>query len=154
MKSSKLTNKDYQYSIISGSMNGCAMATLDKCNGFSDGDTPENMIEVRILLHNLLTRFKSIIQEPLLLIDKQCLQKIGGINSIEHCQSFCKFIYSETCTWFLYDNKNKECKLFNGQLDDLFDRCNDNSFAEFPSFLKCMSVFNPTSDNGCYVRII
>ena len=136
-------------------MNGCAMATLDKCNGFSDRETHENMIEVRILLNNFLTicTIKISIFEPVLLIVKQFLQEIGGIDSIQDCQSFCRFIYSERCTWFLYDNKNKECKLFKGQLDDLFKSCNENSFPVFPSFSKCMSVFNTSSDDGCYVRI-
>ena len=28
-------------------MEGCAIGTLDKCYGFSKGEKPENMIEVR-----------------------------------------------------------------------------------------------------------
>ena len=58
LKSSKLAKK-HQYSIISGSINGCAMSTLDKCNGFSVGDTPENMIEVGISFNNSLIQFSN-----------------------------------------------------------------------------------------------
>ena len=48
--------KNYWSSFVLGSMKGCALGTLEKCYGFSFGETPENMTEVRILFAVVVTK--------------------------------------------------------------------------------------------------
>lgn len=82
------------------------------------------------------------------------IQKIGDIDSIQDCQWFCNYVYEDRCTWFMHNEKTRECKLFGGQLNDIFDDCNEKGFPAFPSFSECTSAFNPSSENGCYVMYI
>ena len=83
-----------------------------------------------------------------------CFQKMGDIHSIQVCQWFCSYIYGQRCTWFLYDSSTRECNMFKGQLDDFMSNCNEHSYAAYPSISECPSAFNPSSENGCYVRMI
>ena len=54
----------------------------------------------------------------------------------------------------MHDNKTRECKLFDGQIDELFNNCKEASFASYPSFSECSSAFDASSDDGCYVRTV
>ena len=136
-------------------MDGCAMATLDKCSADLKGRRPKNMIEVSLVK---LKVFLPENKKNSVIIIIKCLlyflQKIGDIGTIQDCQWFCNYIYGGSCNWFLHDNRTGECKIFGGQLDDLFNDCKESSFSASPSFDKCTSAFTPSSENGCYVNII
>merc|ERR1712158_302523 len=60
---------------------GCGMATMDKCYKTLplNASTPTNLME-----------------------------EINDIKTPEMCQWFCRVIYGNKCTWFLYDKKSRE----------------------------------------------
>ena len=44
-------------------------------------------------------------------MDDIIIVEIEEVQTTEVCQFYCKAIYAETCKYFLYDVKMKECKL-------------------------------------------
>jgi len=79
-------------------LKGCTWSAMDKCYSTlpPDGTAPNTLVE-----------------------------EIGQVDGPQKCQAFCKDLYSNTCTWFMYDRTTKDCKLFSGSLDDLRADCNE-----------------------------
>lgn len=95
---------------------------MDKCYGTLpiDGSRPNNLIE-----------------------------EIGQIQNTPECQWFCKVIYESNCTWFLYDRTTKDCKLFEGSVDDFQNDCNERGYARNPPISECLASFDSGSDHAC-----
>ena len=78
-------------------------------------------------------------------------QEIGEVQSVQDCQWFCKEIYAGNCTYFLYDRRSEECKMFDGSLVDFQTDCNEVGYANVPDHAQCDTLFALDSGNGCYV---
>jgi len=101
---------------------GCGMATMDKCYKTLplNDTTPTNLIE-----------------------------EINDIKTPEMCQWFCRVIYGNKCTWFLYDKKSRECKLFDGSPMDFNNDCRQHGYSAQPDFTDCADVEAVGSGNEC-----
>jgi len=102
-------------------LKGCTLSAMDKCYSTlpPDGTAPNTLVE-----------------------------EIGQVDGPQKCQAFCKDLYSNTCTWFMYDRTTNDCKLFSGSLDDLRADCNEIGYPREPSYDSCDVVFS--GDDGCY----
>ena len=85
------------------------------------------------------------------IIEQISLQIIGGVENIKVCQMMCKNIYRKSCYWFMFDSTTNECKLFSGSINDLKSVCKEFGYEREPNFEDCNVVFDPNSENGCYV---
>jgi len=101
---------------------GCGMATMDKCYKTLplNDTTPQNLIE-----------------------------QINDLETPEMCQWFCRDIYGSKCTWFLYDKKSTECKLFEGSPMALYDDCRQHGYSVEPNFDMCNGVQADGSGKEC-----
>jgi len=102
-------------------LKGCTLSAMDKCYSIlpPDGTAPNTLVE-----------------------------EIGQVDGPQKCQAFCKDLYSNTCTWFMYDRTTKDCMLFSGSLNDLRADCNEIGYPREPSYDACDVVFS--GDDGCY----
>ena len=78
-------------------------------------------------------------------------QEIGEVKSAKECQWYCSEIYNPTCTWFLYDKTTKDCKIFFGAEESLYDDCNEFGFTKYPSLSDCLPPFDSSNDKFCNV---
>ena len=78
-------------------------------------------------------------------------QEIGEVKSAKECQWYCSDIYNPTCTWFLYDKTTKDCKIFYGSEESLYDDCKEFGFTKYPSLSDCLPPFGSSNDNFCNV---
>ena len=76
-------------------------------------------------------------------------QEIGWIETVDQCEWFCSELYAPNCTWFWYDTKSRDCKIFNGT--NIHEHCNELGFSSYPSFSECLSPFESSYDDSCYV---
>jgi len=58
-------------------------------------------------------------------------------------------IYDNKCTWFLYDKKSNECKLFQGNPTDFQDDCSEFGYSVEPDYDQCSGVAMSGSENEC-----
>ena len=61
-------------------------------------------------------------------------------------------IYDNKCTWFLFDKKSNECKLFQGNPTDFQDDCSEFGYSVEPDYDQCSGVAMAGSENECDVR--
>ena len=73
--------------------------------------------------------------------------------SVQVCQDFCKELYSNKCTWFIYDRTTNDCKLFSGSVNALKEDCRELGYMNEPSIDLCDAEFEVDSENGCLVSL-
>ena len=79
------------------------------------------------------------------------LKQINDLETPEMCQWFCRDIYGSKCTWFLYDKKSTECKLFEGSPMALYDDCRQHGYSVEPNFDMCNMIQADGSGKECEV---
>ena len=141
------------------------MATLDKCTGIipTDGSGSTNhskMFEVSfeyliIISYDciLIYDFTFYLNTNLLKSSNGVPKQIKQIETAVDCQWFCSEYYNSTCTWWMYDETNKYCKIFHGPQENLYEYCFELGFSSSPPVSECISAADPTSNNNCDVSL-
>ena len=113
--------------------------------------------QVRIrILTLLLSTFLSVK-----LIDSTCcrdftfadckiIDNFETVNDINEtiCQSYCDDIFTDKCTFFDFDYKQKLCSLFEVNFDDFAKNCLVTGGPKYPPFAQCQS--NPCNVSNIY----
>ena len=76
------------------------------------------------------------------------------LYTVQACQDQCRFGYEGLCTFFIYNPRWAQCKLYKQyNLMDYAKGCRRFGYAKEPEYGLCSSVFDMSSDNGCYVSL-
>ena len=141
------------------------MATLDKCTGIIPTDGSNNMNHTKmfevsfkffiIISYNCILIFDYTfhLNTNLLKSSNGVPKQIKQIETAVDCQWFCSEYYNSTCTWWMYDETNKYCKIFHGPQENLYEYCFELGFSSSPPISECISAADPTSNNNCDVSL-
>ena len=85
------------------------------------------------------------------------VQIINDVDDIATCQSYCKIIYSDRCTDFLYSVRDKTCQLYDTKttlLDSgMCSVMGGDGGEKATDFMECLPFFDYKS-NSCAVSTI
>ena len=96
-------------------------------------------------MYDKTAKFKSLI-----VLD---FQQIKKIKTAVDCQWFCSEYYPGNCTWWMYDETTKYCKIFNEPQEMLYDNCFELGFSSYPPLSECLSIVDPINNTDCQVNM-
>jgi hypothetical protein len=103
----------------------CSMATADKCNGIIPPDGADAFNYTNLM------------------------EQIKRIDTAIDCQLFCSYYYGGNCTWWMYDETIRYCKIFKGPVEELYDDCFELGFSSNPSVAECKTAVDPVNNDQC-----
>ena len=81
------------------------------------------------------------------------IQQIKGTDTAVHCQWFCSDYYARNCTWWIYDETTRYCKIFFEPQEELYDDCSELGFSVYPLFSECQTIVDAENNENCDVNI-
>ena len=69
----------------------------------------------------------------------------------DKCQQICREIYSDRCTFFIYDRQNELCELFDYDEEIYVESCSRVGGTPTPTLVECQNSTDPCTVRKIYI---